>query len=231
MIESAMQVPLRRDVASGSMAGGRGCWVRKEHASHVTRSGAETASATQRLFGAAVVGSASAVALFDRLEPVNAGYLQGLWQGEELWTGHRLNGLLSAFGWYGKEFLAHQRAHPLVFTAAERRFVFDPPPLPASIVLRMPAPAAWLMRRAAPLMKPILEWFRTDEPQARVELRECRGKTGASMVYTRLPVTDMFRRIDEDTLLGMMETESSEPFFFVLRRVPGDRGLAAMTAN
>jgi hypothetical protein len=178
-----------------------------------------TESATRRLFGSTVVGPVSALALFDRLEPVDAGFLQGLWQGEELWTGHRLNGLLSAFGWYGKAFLADRRAHPLIFTGADRRFVVDPRPLPASIVLRMPGPAARLLREAAPLIKPMLEWFRTDEPRARVEVCEWRGKTGASMVYDTVPVTDMFRRIDDDSLLGMMVTrEPSEPFFFVLQR-------------
>jgi hypothetical protein len=178
-------------------------------------------SVVVRVFGAQRVAAHRALALFDRQDPVSAEDLPGLWRGEEIRTGHRLDGLLSTYGWYGKEFLPDGRAHPLVFAdAAGGRFYAHPLPLSAPVVWRMPAAGVAVLRRSAPLLRPALKLCRTRAPQARVELRECRGKLGASMVYRHLPITDAFRRIDERTLLGMMITsEPAEPFFFLLQRV------------
>lgn len=40
------------------------------------------------------------------------------------------------------------------------------------------------------------------------------------MVYDQLPVNDVFRRVDDDTVLGAMDMRgfSSSPYFFVLHR-------------
>ena len=39
------------------------------------------------------------------------------------------------------------------------------------------------------------------------------------MVYDRLPIHDCFRRLDDDTVLGLMDQKGArQPFFFVLRR-------------
>ncbi|MNR65591.1 hypothetical protein D3C85_1887000 [compost metagenome] len=48
-----------------------------------------------------------------------------------------------------------------------------------------------------------------------------RGKTSASMVYDQKAIIDHFRRIDEDTLLGVMDFKNQHElgFFFILRRV------------
>ncbi|GAC1471441.1 MAG: hypothetical protein PVSMB5_20050 [Ktedonobacteraceae bacterium] len=48
---------------------------------------------------------------------------------------------------------------------------------------------------------------------------EYRGQVSASMIYDNLPICDAFRRIDHDTLLGIMDLKGVEqPFFFKLRR-------------
>ncbi|MFP4445899.1 MAG: DUF4334 domain-containing protein [Desulfosudaceae bacterium] len=38
-------------------------------------------------------------------------------------------------------------------------------------------------------------------------------------MYDQLPINDIFRKVDADTVLGAMDMKgSSRPFFFVLRR-------------
>jgi hypothetical protein len=171
----------------------------------------------------------AALAAFDRLEPVTAAALTGAWRGTEISTGHRLNGLLPAYGWAGKMFLEDGGAHPLVFRdVGGRCFAVDPPPVLVTLLLHSPAPAVAALRRAAPCLRPALKAFRTRDPQARIEVGECRGKAGATMVYQRLPITDVLRRVDERTLLGMMcSTAAEEPLFFSLQRAqPAAMGAA-----
>jgi len=45
----------------------------------------------------------------------------------------------------------------------------------------------------------------------------------AAMLYDHLPIVDIFRRLDEHTLLGVMDARGiSQPFFFILRREVSD---------
>ncbi|MCK5770336.1 DUF4334 domain-containing protein [Algiphilus sp.] len=50
-----------------------------------------------------------------------------------------------------------------------------------------------------------------------------RGKVSATMVYDRRPVLDHFRRIDDDTLMGVMNGKGvlhdGHPYYFYLQRV------------
>jgi len=46
-----------------------------------------------------------------------------------------------------------------------------------------------------------------------------RGKTSATMSYDNLPINDVFRKVDDNTVLGIMDLKGmKQPFFFVLRR-------------
>ena len=43
------------------------------------------------------------------------------------------------------------------------------------------------------------------------------------MLYNHLPIVDVFRRLDAQTLLGVMEARGiSQPFFFTVRREGSD---------
>jgi hypothetical protein len=60
---------------------------------------------------------------------------------------------------------------------------------------------------------------KTDASQARLRLMEYRGKVSATMIYDALPINDIFRKVDESTVFGLMDYKHSEqPFFFLLRR-------------
>ena len=55
--------------------------------------------------------------------------------------------------------------------------------------------------------------------KARLRMTEFRGKISATMCYDQRPIHDVFRRVDDDTVLGAMDMKGmDEVFFFLLRR-------------
>ena len=160
-----------------------------------------------------------ALALFDSLEPATVDFMQGNWKGEGFYTGHGLDGLLEAFHWHGKRFEDTETVHPLVFrTLRGGRVYVNPRCMMGSPALmeRLPLGGSPLLGRCFQLLLPLM---RTSKPRARLRTMEYRGKAGAAMIYDQLPIQDLFRRIDEDTVLGLMDLRGlSRPFFFVLRR-------------
>lgn len=66
------------------------------------------------------------------------------------------------------------------------------------------------------LLLPVLS---TRRPQARLRTVEHRGVRTATMIYDAQPIHDHFRRLDDDTVLGVMDLRGvPDPFFFLLRR-------------
>jgi len=159
-----------------------------------------------------------ALALFDRLPPVSPEAMLGLWQGESLASGHPLDGLLERFHWYGKAFHSTEDVDPLLFRSTGGGLVKVRALMPDPIWLqRFP----WLGSRAAGdgFQRWLLPLLRIQHPQARLRSIEHRGVVSAAMVYDRLPIIDVFRRLDDRSLLGLMDLRGApQPFFFVLRR-------------
>jgi hypothetical protein len=160
----------------------------------------------------------TALRYFDRQEPVSADVLPGRWRGVELATGHPFDGLLARYGWYGKEVLDAERVHPLLFTdRAGRPHPVDPALAPLTLIRRLP----WLLRtpppRAAfPVARRLL---RTDRPAGRIRALRHRDVLTSALVYDRLPVIDVFRRVTDDVLVGLMDMRGvPRPYFFLLRR-------------
>jgi hypothetical protein len=84
---------------------------------------------------------------------------------------------------------------------------------------RWPLPKSPAIGRALQWLLPLLS---TRRPRARLREITHRGRVSAAMVYDQLPIIDVFRRLDDDTVLGLMDQkESEQTFFFVLRRQPG----------
>jgi hypothetical protein len=161
----------------------------------------------------------AAIARFDGLEGVSVDAMLGRWRGASLPTGHPLDGLLEGLGWWGKVFETPDRVHPLLFrTGTGAPVPLEPSLMPVGLALRMPGLAgSAAMRRAFRAALPVL---RTARPAARLEERTFRGKASAAMVYRRLPITDHFRRIDDNWVLGLMVLRRpDEPhFYFLLSR-------------
>jgi len=163
------------------------------------------------------IGCDSAIALFDAFDPVDCLTLTGRWQGYGFPTGHPLDGLLEATGWYGKEFITAEEVHPLLFTdSSGKTYKISPSPWMLQTALQIPIPKA-------DALKPLFSFgslpFRTEHSQARLRMMAHRSSVTASMIYDRLPVHDIFKQIDADTLLGWMDCKGfTASFFFVLVR-------------
>ena len=68
----------------------------------------------------------------------------------------------------------------------------------------------------------------TGLPRARLRQVTYRGTQTAAMVYDQLAIIDVFRAVDDDTRLGVMDMKGMDaPFFFVLRRDPNGPRLAS----
>ncbi|MGN2637244.1 DUF4334 domain-containing protein [Nocardia takedensis] len=157
-------------------------------------------------------------ALFDSLPaaPV-AEIVTGRWKGSEIETGHPFDGVLGASGWWGKQFDSADFVHPLLFSDGTGKiFAVDPRRVPLSLTDKIPLPGVRAVRRSLRVVGPAL---RTKRPTARLRSIEHRGVVTAAMVYDHLPIIDHFRRVDADTLFGVMDMRGlREPYFFVLRR-------------
>jgi hypothetical protein len=160
-----------------------------------------------------------ALQLFDSLEPVNLDFTIGRWQGSGLHTNHPMDGLLEASGWYGKEFVDPENVHPLLFLGKQGE-IFKVAPNPAAMhwVLKLPVLKSKYLK---PLLKLVNFVLKTEASQARLRMMEYRGKLSATMLYDYLPINDSFRKVDDNTILGVMDFKNlPQPFFFILRRCP-----------
>ena len=157
------------------------------------------------------VSQEAALARFDSLPGIDPAELFGLWRGTGMPTGHPLDGLLERLGWRGKRFRSEECVDPLLF---HPDIALDPAHLPLAIALRWPR-----LARSAPVragFKLFRVVFRARGPAARLARVEFRGRLGTAMIYDRQPIVDHFRRIDQGRVLGLMETRSAPPYFFLL---------------
>ncbi len=156
-----------------------------------------------------------ALNLFDSLEPIEIDFMLGQWRGDGFHTNHPMDGLLETFHWYGKRFESPEDVHPLLFSNARGNLVSANPFLMGS-AMHLPLPrASWLGR----LFQAALPLFSTSRSKARLRMTTYRGKSSATMIYDQLPINDVFRMIDHNSVLGIMDLKGlTTPFFFILRR-------------
>lgn len=157
------------------------------------------------------------LALYDSLPAVPQEEIRGRWRGRELRTGHPMDGLLEATGWYGKQFDDADSVHPLLFSTGSGQVTsVDPRRVPMGLAGKVPVGAVARARVAVDLLRPLLA---TRRPRARLREISHRGVVTAAMVYDHLPIIDVFRRVDEDTLLGFMDLRGQpQPYLFILAR-------------
>jgi hypothetical protein len=160
-----------------------------------------------------------AIAAFDGLGPVSLEEMIGRWRGTGLRSGHTLDGALEAFGWWGKEFRDPDTVHALLFGREPGRIVsVDPAYLPLRLAVALNLHRNRLAQAAFRAGKRLIA---TKRSTARLRMIEHRGVVTAAMIYDAQPITDVFRRVDADTLLGLMECRGLDPFLFVLERAEG----------
>lgn len=162
----------------------------------------------------------AASALFDESEPVTPEFMIGTWRGDELPTGHPLDGLLALTGWWGKQFVDTETVHPLLFPTRDGSALWAMNPLLAfsglGVATKLPVLTRYSLASPVGLLRPAL---RTTSPKARLRTTEYRGRDSATMIYDQAPVNDVFRRLSDDAVIGAMDLRGSRrPYFFVLRR-------------
>ena len=162
--------------------------------------------------------AAVALACFDRCGPVGSPLPRHRPMTSPGSTGHPFDGLLEDYGWYGKEILDPETVHPLLFRDRRGRpRPVDPSLAPLGVLRRAPGLARTTFARTGfAVLRPLRT---TRRPAARVRAVEFRGVLSAALVYDRLPIVDVLRRVEPGTLLGLMDLRGvAQPFFFVLRR-------------
>ena len=160
---------------------------------------------------------ATALSRFDALPAVTVEEMLGTWRGSEVPTGHPLDGMLAASGWWGKRFNGPEDVDPLVMSGGRRgTWNLNPAFVPMGLLARHPGigrvPGAGSALRA---LRPVLG---TRRPAARLRMTEVRGVVTATMCYDALPIHDAFRRLDATTLLGVMDVRGAPPYVFALER-------------
>lgn len=160
--------------------------------------------------------SVDAFDTFDRLPSVSPAAMRGRWTGHELVTGHPWDGKLIASGWVGKEFLDDDAVQPLLFGDGHGgAFPLDPRWVPVGLVGQLSVRSVAVMGRTIGRLRPLV---RARRPVARLRTVDYRGLASAAMVYDHLPIIENFRRVDDDTLLGVMDMRGTTPYFFYLVR-------------
>lgn len=161
--------------------------------------------------------TAEALALFDTLDVVSLDCMLGRWHGAGFPTQHRMDGILEAYGWYGKEFHSLNDVDPLLFKQGNKLVKMNPERIPLTLLTAdFEPPKSAFVGRCFSLLIPTIT---TNDHKARMRMTEFRGKVSATMLYDGLPINDVFRKVDDDTLLGLMDLKGmDQPFFFVLHR-------------
>ncbi|MEL6929264.1 MAG: DUF4334 domain-containing protein [Cyanobacteria bacterium J06600_6] len=158
----------------------------------------------------------SALELFDQLETVDLEFMLGRWRGSGFPTSHQMDGLLETFGWYGKEFVSADCVHPLLFSDGSSVYKVDPNPVLMNLGFKYPLPQEQNLK---PFYQATTKLLKTEASKARIRMMEHRGKLSATMIYDYMPINDVFRKVDENTLFGLMDLKDMpQPFFFVLNR-------------
>lgn len=168
-----------------------------------------------RILEAGRATTQEALDLLDSLEPVDLDFMMGDWRGEGFQTNHSMDGLLETYHWHGKRFDSIEDIHPLVFST-RRGGLASVNPVFMGPLLGFPLPKSVMLARIFQMLMP---FFTTSRSKARLRMTNYRGKLSATMIYDQLPINDVFRRIDQDTVFGVMDLKAMEsPFFFILRR-------------
>ena len=165
------------------------------------------------------VSCEDALAIYDALEPIDTDFMLGACKGEGFATGHPLDGVLERCHWHGKRFDSAEHVHPLVFRKASGKLTTVKPMLVMpglGLLDRLPFLKSESVGKLFQFTLPLLSGRRS---AARLRMIHYRGKTSATMSYDDLPINDVFRKVDDNTVLGIMDLKGmKQPFFFVLRR-------------
>ena len=157
--------------------------------------------------------------LFDSLEPVDTEFRMGRWRGDGYPTDHPLDGLLEIFHWYGKLFESTEDVHPLLFSNRRGKLVHVNPGYMKPTFALGEHMSKLESKTIGDTFRFLLPLVSTSKSRARLRMTEYRGKTSATMIYDQLPINDIFRKLDDSSVLGVMDNKLlMDPFFFKLTK-------------
>jgi len=168
-----------------------------------------------------------AFAFYDKLEPVENAIMIGKWKGKEAPSFHPMDGVLTVCPWHGKEFVDQETVHPLVFDKKNgKSFYFNPDNIFKHFESIIKSKTLKKMINSDKPIDPhkydcLYKWFKTKDSKARLRQVEYRGKVSAAMVYDRVAIIDIFRKLDDDSVFGVMDVKgdiNNLGYFFVLER-------------
>lgn len=178
-----------------------------------------------------MINQETAYEVFDRLEGVSIEFMIGKWKGYELHTGHAMEGLLSIVPWFGKMFVSSEEVIPLLFEdkrgrtyAINPRRLFKLSDVP---VLFVPVKlyAKLVMKGKISCNSHMFDWaykfLNSKKTDARLRQIVYRKKLSAAMIYDELGIIDVFRKVDENTVVGLMDFKGKwgkQGYFFYLKR-------------
>ncbi len=154
---------------------------------------------------------------FDTLEEADINMMQGSWIGGQIYAGnHPLADLFDIVGWRGKEFVDENNVHPLVFNGRKGDiFKVNPDIVPYVFPYKL-IPNLFL-KLFVFLAKPLIS---TKKSKAVIRMIEDRGVITCAMMYDNKQIIDIFRKVDNNTVMGYMYIKNlnSDTFFFSLCR-------------
>ncbi|MUL67272.1 hypothetical protein BOO86_22550 [Mycobacterium sp. CBMA 234] len=174
----------------------------------------------QELLPSPPTTAADALDIFDAAPAVEPDFMIGTWHGAEVPTGHPMDGLLEASGWWGKQFVDAETVHPLLFPDVSGESLWPLNPALAfsglGLVTKVPLLQRLPVARSIAALRPVLQ---ARSAKARLRTTRYRGIDTATMIYDQLPINDVFRKLSDDAVLGAMDFRGEpQPYFFVLRR-------------
>lgn len=155
--------------------------------------------------------------VFDSLPAVTVEELSGWrWKGYEIRNGHPWNGLLNKNNWFGKEYFTPEHGNPLLTYASKAETGDDV--FPAE-------PIKWFAHVAEGGDEVILyknkdKFLARENVGCSLKTILYRGSITASMFYDEVPVNDTFKKVDDNTVYGVMDCKflPDPPLFFVLEK-------------
>lgn len=155
--------------------------------------------------------------VFDSLPGVTPEELSGWrWKGYEISNNHPWDGLLKKNNWFGKEYFSPEHGNPLLTYASDALSGNDV--FPAE-------PIKWFAHVGEGGDKIILykckdELLAPENVGCTLKTILYRGCITASMFYDQLPVNDTFKKVDDNTVYGVMDCKflPDPPLFFVLEK-------------